>query len=157
MPTRPRIDFKHAVLAGATLLSALQPYSARAALGEPEAKVVTDAQQLNGSVKSMERANYRVQEIALPSGTVLREFSVAGGSVFAVAWTGPTIPNLRQTLGQYFDTYAAAARAKHSGRNHLQVEQADLVVQSSGHMRAFTGRAYLPQALPAGTSLDDIH
>jgi hypothetical protein len=157
MARQPRLQSKHAAVAGAMLLSALQSYPASAALGEPEAKVVADAQQLKGSVKSMERANYRVHEIALPSGTVLREFSVAGGSVFAVAWTGPTIPNLRQALGQYFESYASAARAKHSGRNHLQVEQANLVVQSSGHMRAFTGRAYLPQALPAGTSLDDIH
>jgi hypothetical protein len=156
MAMQPKLDFKHAVLAGAALLSTLQPYSVRAALGEPEAQVVTDALKLKGSVKSMQRANYRVHEIALPSGTVLREFSVPGGSVFAVAWMGPVIPNLRQTLGQYFDTYASAARAKHSARNHLQVEQADLVVQSNGHMRAFTGRAYLPQALPAGTSLDDI-
>jgi hypothetical protein len=29
-------------------------------------------------------------------------------------------------------------------------------VQSGGHMRAFRGRAYLPQLLPAGVSGDEI-
>jgi hypothetical protein len=29
-------------------------------------------------------------------------------------------------------------------------------VQVSGHMRAFTGRAYLPQAIPGGVSLEDL-
>ena len=66
------------------------------------------------------------------------------------------MPNLRQTLGQYFDTYVAAAKAKHAGHHHLQIQQDDLVVQAGGHMRAFSGRAYLPQAVPAGVSIGDL-
>ncbi|MGV7246462.1 DUF2844 domain-containing protein, partial [Caballeronia sp. M23-90] len=31
-----------------------------------------------------------------------------------------------------------------------------LVVRSGGHMGAFVGQAYLPQALPAGVSASDI-
>jgi len=144
------------VLSGA-MLAALLPYAARAALGEPEATVTADAQRLEGSMKSMERTNYRMHEIQLPSGALLREFAGADGNVFAVAWSGPSIPNLRQALGRYFDMYVTAAKAVHGDRTHLEIRQGDLVVQSSGHMRSFSGRAYLPQAIPAGTSLEEIH
>jgi hypothetical protein len=30
------------------------------------------------------------------------------------------------------------------------------VVQSGGHMRAFAGRAYLPQAIPSGVDIGDL-
>jgi hypothetical protein len=144
------------MLALALLGAALTPHSARAALGEPEASVASDAERLMGSIKLTERANYRMHEVRLPSGTVLREFATPGGSVFAVAWNGPSIPNLRQALGSYFDAYTAAAKAPHYGHHHLAVNQDKFVLQSSGRMRAFSGRAYLPQAVPAGVSLDEL-
>jgi hypothetical protein len=86
----------------------------------------------------------------------LREFVGSDGKVFAVAWNGPAVPNLRQAFGRYFDTYVTAAKGKHTGHNHLQIQQDDLVVQSSGHMRAFTGRAYLLQAVPSGVNFGDL-
>ena len=138
------------------LLVALVPRLAGAALGEPESSIAGDVQQLKGSIKSTDRSNYRVHEIRLPSGTVLREFAAVGGNVFAVTWSGPAIPDLRQALGRYFDVYVTAARAKQGNRRHLQIEQSEFVMQSSGRMRAFSGRAYLPQALPPGTSADEI-
>jgi hypothetical protein len=150
------MGFKHFSLAGAMLAVVLLPHVASAALGEPEATVTDDVQQLKGSVKSLQRSNYRVHEIQLPSGTVLREFAALDGNVFAVAWSGPAIPNLRQALGRYFDVYVTAAKAKHAGHRHLEIQQNDLVVQSSGHMRAFSGRAYLPQSLPAGTTVAEL-
>jgi len=127
-----------------------------AALGGSAAAIAGEAGQLKASVKTTAHTNYRVHEMQLPSGTVLREFADAQGTVFAVAWSGPAIPNLRQALGQYFDVYANATRTKHSGRSHLEIRQDALVVQSSGHMRAFRGRAYLPRALPPETSLDEL-
>jgi hypothetical protein len=149
------IDFKGRCCVGA-LLVALVPRLACAALGEPESSISGDVQHLKGSIKSILRTNYRVHEIQLPSGTVLREFAAAGGNVFAVSWSGPAIPDLRQALGRYFDVYVTAAQAKQGGHRHLQIEQSEFVMQSSGHMRAFSGRAYLPQALPPGTSVDEI-
>jgi hypothetical protein len=60
-------------------------------------------------------------------------------------------------MGRYFDEFTnAAAKTPHPDHNHLQIQQSDLVVQSSGHMRALSGRAYLPQAIPSGLSLGDI-
>ena len=151
------IECKPIVLLSAILLSGFGSGIASAALGEPEASVAADVAQIKGSIKVTERTGYRVHEIQLSSGTVVREFIGPDGKVFAVAWKGPTIPNLRQILGQYFDNYVAAANARHLGRNHLQIQQSDLVVQAGGHMRAFSGRAYLPQAVPGGVSVGDLH
>jgi hypothetical protein len=156
MSRQARIDLKHVSLT-AVLVAILLPRVAGAALGQPEASAAADAQALKGSIKSTDQASYRVHTIELPSGTVLREFATAGGSVFAVAWSGPSLPNLRQSLGQYFDEYVTAAKAKRGSHHQLVIRQDDLVVQSSGHMRAFTGRAYLPQGLPAGVSVDELH
>jgi len=86
----------------------------------------------------------------------LREFVGSDGKVFAVAWSGRVVPNLRQAFGRYFDTYVAAAKVRHTGHTHLQIRQNDLVVQSGGHMRAFAGRAYLPQAIPDGVDVGDL-
>jgi hypothetical protein len=151
------IDLKPVVLSGAILLAGFVPGIASATLGEPEASVTADVAQLKGSVKMTDRTSYRVHEIQLSSGTVVREFAAPDGKVFAITWRGPTVPNLRQTLGSYFDTYATAAKANHMGRNRMQIQQSDLVVQAGGHMRAFSGRAYLPQAVPSGVSVGDLH
>src|ERR1700688_4709987 len=125
MLMRRAVALKRFSLAGTMLAAALVPHLARAALGEPESTTSDDAQQLKGSIKSTERTNYRVHEIQLPSGTVLREFAAVGGNVFAVAWNGPAIPTLRQALGRYFDVYVTAAKASHTGHHHLQIQQGD--------------------------------
>jgi hypothetical protein len=156
MPRRVRIDVKQVCLA--TMLAAvIMPHMAAAALGQPETSAAADAQVLKGSIKSIDQVNYRVHTIELPSGTVLREFATVGGSVFAIAWSGPSMPNLRQSLGQYFDGYVAAAKARPGSHHQLVIQQDDWVVQSSGHMRAFTGRVYLPHEIPASVSLDELH
>jgi hypothetical protein len=157
MPTSRSFPIvKKCVLASATLSAALIPCIAAAALGEPEASVQADGAMFHGAIKTTEHASYRLHEIQLPSGTTLREFAGSDGKVFAVAWNGPNVPNLRQTFGRYYDTFVTAARLKHGGHTHLQIQQNDLVVQSTGHMRAFVGRAYLPQAVPSGVDLGDL-
>jgi hypothetical protein len=156
MPTLSTFGLRQQVAVCALALAAVLPHVARAALGQPESAVSTDVQQLRATVKSTQRTTYRLHEIQLPTGSVLREFAVPSGNVFAVAWSGPSIPNLRQALGVYFDTFVNAARTPHSGHTHLEIRQTGFVMQSGGHMRAFSGRAYLPQAIPVGTALDEI-
>ena len=153
---RPACEWKNFLLLGLGFMVALAPCIASATLGEPELSVQTDVAQVKGSIKVTNRSSYRLHEIQLPSGTVVREFAGADGNVFAVAWKGPTVPNLRQTLGRYFDNYVTAAKANRSGRHHLSIRQSDLVIQASGHMRAFSGRAYLPLAMPGGVSVGDV-
>jgi len=139
--------------AALSIAALLGPCVASAALGEPEASVTADVAIMRGSMKVAESANYRSHEIQMPSGTVVHEYTGSDGKVFAIMWSGPVMPNLRQTLGHYFDGYVAAAKANRSGHHHLEIDQADLVVRSAGHVRAFSGIAYLPQAIPSGVSI----
>lgn len=94
---------------------------------------------------------YTVSQSTLDSGTVVREYSDTAGKVFAVSWRGPTLPDLRTLLGEKFAvmTGAAGQRAR-AGHSQLALNQSDVVLVSSGHMRAFAGHAWIPSALPAG-------
>ena len=149
--------FNRAAFGAAVLSAALIPQIACATLGQPEITVQTDVALAHAAIKSMQdRTGYRVHEIQLPSGTVMREFVAANGNVFAVAWRGPTRPDLRQALGQYFDAYVSAPRSKLTDRRHVQIQQGDLVVQGGGHMRALTGRAYLLSAIPSGVNIGEL-
>ena len=93
-------------------------------------------------------AAYTHLQRQLDTGTVLHEFVDAGGSVFAVAWSGPFLPDLRELLGASFTAMQeSAARGRTSA---LSISRPDLVLVSAGHMRGFEGRAWLPTRLPAG-------
>ena len=143
---------------GVMLGVALSPGIADAALGDPEASVSIDAAQLQASIKSSaNRVGYRVHEIQLPSGTLLREFVSPDGNVFGVAWKGRYPPNLQQALGKYFDSYLSGAKLAHADRTHLQIQGSDLVVQVQARMRAYSGRAYIPAAVPSSFNLGDLH
>ncbi len=141
---------------GTVLIGALWSAVACATLGEPETSLTSETQLNRASLKESDHGSYRVHEMQLSSGTVLREYAAADGKVFAVTWNGPFIPNLKQSLGSYFAEFSAAASAARGTRKHLLVRQPDLVVESAGHMRAHHGVAYLPQALPSGVSVGDL-
>ncbi|MFM0294023.1 DUF2844 domain-containing protein [Paraburkholderia sp. RL17-383-BIF-A] len=105
-------------------------------------------------------ASYTVSQTTLSSGTVVSEYIGPGNSVFALSWQGPTMPPLKTLLATYFPSYVQALTDAHAtqggGYGPAVVHQSGLVVETGGHMGAFVGRAYLPQALPQGVSADDI-
>ena len=95
----------------------------------------------------------------LPDGTVVDEYASSEGTVFAVTWHGQFPPQMQQILGSYFEQYADALQtqpAQPYGHRPLNIQIPGLVVQTSGHMRAHYGRAYLPDGLPAGVQADQI-
>jgi hypothetical protein len=143
------------LLAAFAVAAAALALPAAASLGGDEASVAADHAVLEGNIKVARVQRYAVHEIAAPSGTVVREFVSPAGKVFAVAWSGPTMPDLRQVLGPYFDTYVAAL-AQRKARGPVNVVLPGLVVQSGGHMRAFVGKAYLPDGMPAGVGSEEI-
>ena len=140
--------------ASATTLSA----AAAAAQGNASA-VATQAMQHAASATPATSAAYTVQQTTLANGTVVREYLSQGGTVFGVAWSGPLPPDLATLLGGYFPQYVAAVKASHAAgraRGPAVVEQSGLIVHAGGHMGAFSGQAWLPQALPAGVRASDI-
>jgi hypothetical protein len=104
---------------------------------------------------------YTVSQTTLPSGTVVNEYIATGNTVFALSWEGPTMPPLKTLLATYFPSYVQGLTDAHAaqggGYGTAVVRQPALVVETGGHMGAFVGRAYLPQALPQGVSADDIN
>jgi hypothetical protein len=118
-------------------------------LGQSAGSIANDAAAMQAvSHASSVQAAYSIHTITLPSGTVVREYVAPSGIVFGVAWDGPTLPDLKATLGAAFARYVSASS---TGRgNPLAVSADDLVVYSGGHLRAFAGHAYLPAAMPAG-------
>ncbi len=129
-----------------------------AALGGDSASVQADLLKMKGALRITSTAAYTVHEITTSYGTVVREYLSPADKVFAVSWRGPVIPDLRQMLGGYYGQFEQAASAPHvGGHRHLAVEQPGLVVQSSGRMRAFSGRAWAPELLPQNFSVSDIN
>ena len=134
----------------------LAAHSARAALGDVEASVEADRLAMHAMQQTTPTPRFTMHELRAPSGTTVREYVSPTGTVFGVAWQGPTLPDLRQLLGTHFDAYAAAAAERRTRRSPVLVRLPGLVVQSAGHMRAFVGKAYLPQALPPGAAATEI-
>ncbi len=129
-----------------------------AALGGDATSVQADLARMKGALRITSTAGVTVHEITTSYGTVVREYLTPADKVFAVSWHGPVIPDLRQMLGGYYGQYEQAASAPHlGGHRHLAIEQPGLVVQSSGRMRAFYGRAWAPDLLPQNFSVRDIN
>jgi len=120
--------------------------------------VQSDAARLQGTLHVTSGTGYAVHEIQTPTGTTVREYMSASGKVFAVAWKGPWPPDLQQLLGTYFSQFQQAAQSakQRAGRTPLAIHQSNLVVERSGHMRSWMGRAYLSNQLPSGMSVESI-
>jgi hypothetical protein len=132
--------------------------AARAGLGGDAAGVVADAKALRGAVQFRSAPLFDVHEISAGGGLRVREYVNRDGIVFAVTWTGPVQPDLQQLLLTNFALYdqARSALTQPGLRRSLRIASADLVVETGGHLRAYSGRAYLPTRIPAGASANDL-
>ena len=130
-----------------------------AALGGTTDSVRADQAQMKASL-TIERNNaYTLHEMKTPGGTLVREYVSPSGVVFGLSWQGPFVPDMHQLLGEYFERYSESAkrqRESHVGRRPLNLQEPGLIVQTAGHMRAYSGRAFDPDLLPAGVVSDDI-
>ncbi len=129
-----------------------------AALGGDVSSVHSDATHLRANLRVTPNAFYALHEIQTPTGTTVREYVSPAGRVFAVAWQGPWLPDLSQLLGPYFTQYQQAAQSpkQRLARAPISIHQSNLVVEQSGHMRSFVGRAYLIDQLPSGVTAESI-
>jgi len=133
----------------------LQGALAYAALGSAPSDFggtpVRAARSLAAAGNSTANAVYTVSQTTLDSGTIVREYTDAAGKVFAVSWTGPTLPDLRTLLGSKFTALTdATGRRTQAGHSQLALNQSDVGIVSNGHMRSFAGHAFIPSAVPAG-------
>ncbi len=135
------------------------PLSAAASLGGDRNSVEADRVFLKATLEQTAKSNYSVERIQVPNGVVVREYVSPAGNVFAVAWQGPTRPDLREILGAYFPVFLKAVPPKMNFRllrGPVRIQANGLVVEMAGHTRWLIGRAYLIPMLPAGVSAREI-
>jgi hypothetical protein len=143
---------------GLSIVMLMTVQGALAALGESVDSVESDRASLSavrGAMKA--HRNYTVHEIKTDS-TVVREYVSPSGIVFASAWNGPVHPDLTELLGSYAGEYQEALQQtpRKQGRRQLEVKANRVVVQKWGHIRDMKGRAYAPDLIPPGVSIDAI-
>lgn len=127
---------------------------AQAALGDSIASHGSERAHRPGRVEVRQYAGYDVHEISADSGVQVRLYVAPNGMIFAVSWQGPALPDLKQELGVYFPRYQEVQRRIRRGP--LVLREPGLVVEMSGHMRSFLGRAYVPEMMPQGARGDDV-
>jgi len=130
---------------------------ALAALGGDATSVEADRAKMKGALHATPTVDYTVHEIRTPAGIVVREYVSPSGKVFAVSWRGPGIPDLGQLLGPYSAQLGQAVSRPHYNHHRLSVAAPEVMMQSSGHARAFFGRAWVPTLVPQNFSLSDIN
>jgi hypothetical protein len=131
-------------------------HSAFAALGGDFQPASKTGASNKASARMHTAANYKMLETQELTGTTVREYANSNGKIFAVSWTGPSIPDLRQVLGAHFADYTNNAYVSRRSHSHRSVEHTDLVVHSAGHMRAFNGFAYRPSMIPNGVMINEL-
>jgi uncharacterized protein DUF2844 len=144
------------VLVALALLCTAPPASA--GLGGDLDSVTADSVRFRSQLVSTPMRDYQRHDIALGSNGVIHEYLSNAGKVFAVTWQGPLPPDLRQLFGDYFEPFraAAAAQVRPGAHRYLRVSEPDFVVESSGHLRSFQGRAYVLSLVPPGVDVGDL-
>ena len=127
--------------------------AAQAHLGGNEASVQADAAAWQAPAVATRGTRFTVFTHTTPEGVKVRQFVSAHGLVFAVAWDGPVLPDMERLLGRHFPQYQTALQQR---KRNVRVESPTLSLESGGMMRAFVGRAYLPDQLPVGVTAADI-
>ncbi len=134
------------------------PPVALAALGGNVDSITHDQSSSRAQLRAVVSNGYTIHSLLTEAGINVREYVSSQGIVFAIAWDGPNLPDLQQLLGNYFPQFSQAmSQRRASGiRGPVALNDNDLVVESSGHLRAFKGRAYVPSLLPPQVSIAEI-
>src|SRR5450631_444875 len=98
------VQMKSLVLAGAGLAAmACLAQGARAGLGEGADSLVHDRAALHGTSEIVTpMAFYDLHEVMTEDGTRVREYVSRYGTVFGIAWSGRTKPDLSVLLAAHY-------------------------------------------------------
>jgi hypothetical protein len=132
------------------------PDAAHAALGATADSVTRDEATLKGVDFVTPTTKYDLHEIKAATGTTVREYVSRQGTVFAVAWEGPTTPDLAQLLGSSYSRYLAEARTHRNGHHLLSINTPDLVVSVVRLQRSSIGHVHLPALVPSGVAAAEL-
>jgi len=141
------------------LLVLMVPSPAFAGLGDSGNSIRNDQLSMKATLTTIFARDYTVHTLTSSLGIVVREYVSFSGSIFAVSWHGPFVPDMQRLLAKRFELYSLEVRKQNTrrfGHSAMTVRTPFLVVENVGQMRACTGRAYDPSLLPAGVSIDEI-
>ena len=146
--------------AAALLLAAWAAAPARATLGEDLASVQADTLRLAATRRVSSALQSQVHTLTLADGSTIRQHLGSDGRVWAISWSTRFKPRLDELLGSHFPAYAQAAQQalqQRAGvRHRAALAQGDLVVESTAHLGAHVGRAYLRSRAPAAALPDAL-
>ena len=131
---------------------------ALAHLGGDTDSVSADRDAMHAQLRSVPMQLYNVHEITTTAGAMVHEYTTRQGTVFALSWQGQLPPDLAQLFGNYYKQYqdAAAAQSRPGMHRQLSIANPDFVVESTGRMRSFRGKAYVPSLVPSGVSVAEL-
>jgi hypothetical protein len=139
----------HAALLSVALLPAL----AHATLGQaPSLPTAPRLATRSLDASSAPASSYTVRESTTTYGLTVREYVLPSNVVFAVTWSGPVRPDMRELLGSYFPNFVS----KPGGRGPHIERSSELVLQSMGHPGDVSGKAYIPRLVPANVNAGEL-
>ena len=141
------------------------PANVRAGLDGNQTQIREDAQKMGLVPGPASTQNgYSTVTLSLPATSpqsmggrktlTVREFSDAGGTIFAIAWEGSLPPDLSVLLGDRFSSVPKKNSSPY--RHQLFVRTPDLRVRVIGTARFRAGKAWIPSRLPPGFNPDQI-
>ncbi len=144
------------LIVAALALGVLCADASFAGLGQPVDSIATDKTALHATTLAVTPTqSYDVNDITMPGGAHVREYATRSGTVFAVAWSGRQMPDLSIVLGPYYADYLQAAR-HHANHKVVTIATGRLVLHIMKLPRGFSGSAYVPVLMPAGTTPEDV-
>ncbi len=155
MLTALQTHFGRKSLVRASLVSAflLAGGPVQAHLGGTQASVQADGAAWQAPAVALSGLRFTVFTHTTPEGVKVRQFVSLTGLVFAVAWDGPVLPDMERLLGGYFPLYQNSLQQR---KRSVRVDTPSLSLESGGMMRAFVGRAYLPDQMPRGVAAAEL-
>ena len=138
----------------AALACLISTAPAQASLGAQQTSINTDVTHFKARLKATASGNYTENDLTGDGGAVTREFTNGSGMVFAVSWSGPVRPDLRQLFGDYFPRLQADTHARTRVRQPLRADDVDFIVRTGGHPGAMWGFAILPGEVPQGFPME---
>lgn len=133
------------------------PVAAQAALGEAADSVLRDHAALSGTALTRTSAGgFDVLESTTPDGFSVRQYVSPQGIVFAAAWKGPGMPNLKVVLGQYYSRYSADLYTRAASPKLHTIGTRDFVLQVAKLPRGLAGSSYVPALVPPGASIEAV-
>jgi hypothetical protein len=131
--------------------------AAQAGLGEGADSVARDHAALRARAQSVVPMQaYDMHEMTTAGGGQVREYVTRSGTVFAVTFSGRTMPDLRTVLGTHYGEYVAATNVRRTNHKVFAMSAPGLVMEVIKLPRGVTGAAHVPVLLPPGVSARDL-